>query len=43
MSPHKGGWLGAEDDSRMIFLAQMLNTYAQEQEMPNKIRLELGY
>jgi len=43
MSPHKGGWLGAEDDSRMLYLAHMLNSYAQTQDMPNKIKLELGY
>ena len=43
LSPHKAGWLGREDDSRMIFLAQMLNAYAVGEELPNKVSLELGY
>lgn len=43
MSPHKAGWLGKEDESRMIFLAQMINTYAQGKAMPNLMNLERGY
>jgi len=43
LSPHKAGWLGREDDSRMVFLAQMLNAYAAGEALPNKVSLELGY
>ena len=43
MSPHKAGWLGREDDSRMVFIAQMLNAYATGKSMPNQVDIELGY
>ena len=43
MSPHKAGWLGREDESRMVFLAQMLNAYAAGEALPNRVDLELGY
>ncbi|MCA9836545.1 MAG: hypothetical protein KC422_06515 [Trueperaceae bacterium] len=43
MSPHKAGWLGKDDDSRMVFLAQILNMYASGETIPYKVDLELGY
>lgn len=43
LSPHKAGWLGREDDSRMVFLTQMLNAYAAGDELPHKVSLKLGY
>ena len=43
MSPHKAGWLGREDDSRMVFLAHMLNVHASGEALPNRIDVELGY
>ena len=43
MSPHKAGWLGREDESRMVFLAQMLNAYAAGEALPNRVDIELGY
>ena len=43
MSPHKAGWLGSEDDSRMVVIAQMLNVYAAGEAMPNRVDLERGY
>ena len=43
MSPHKAGWLGREDESRMVFLAQMLNAHAAGQPLPNRINVERGY
>lgn len=43
MSPHKAGWLGKEDESRMAFIAQMLNAYAAEETLPNRVDIDLGY
>jgi phosphoglycerate dehydrogenase-like enzyme len=43
LSPHRAGWLGREDESRMAFLAEMLNKAASGQPLPNRIDLERGY
>lgn len=43
LSPHRAGWLGREDGSRMVYLADMLNAAARGDPLPNRIRLELGY
>jgi len=43
MSPHKAGWLGSEDNSRMVVIAQMLNAYAAGNDMPNRVDLSRGY
>lgn len=43
MSPHRGGWLGDIEGGRMKMLAEMLNTFAAGEPMPNRINLELGY
>lgn len=43
MSPHKAGWLGKDDNSRMLFLARILTMYASGEPIPYKVDLELGY
>ena len=43
LSPHRGGWLGSEDDSRMIMLADMLNQVAAGNPLPNTVNIALGY
>ncbi len=43
LSPHRAGWLGSEDDSRMIMLADMLNEAAAGRPLPNRIDVRLGY
>lgn len=43
LSPHRAGWLGREDDSRIAYLAAMLNEAASGRELPNRIDLERGY
>ena len=43
MSPHRAGWLGVEDESRMIALADMLNRVADNGALPNRVDIELGY
>lgn len=43
MSPHRAGWLGVEDESRMIALAEMLNRVAGGGGLPNRVDVTLGY
>ena len=43
LSPHRAGWLGAEDESRMVALAEMLNAVAAGEPLPNKANVNLGY
>ena len=43
LSPHRAGWLGAEDESRMVALAEMLNAVAAGEPLPNKVNVDLGY
>jgi len=43
LSPHRAGWLGREDDSRMLMLAEMLNEAAVGRPLPNRVNIELGY
>jgi phosphoglycerate dehydrogenase-like enzyme len=43
LSPHRAGWLGRDDDSRIIFLADMLNRTARGEPLPNQIDIQLGY
>ena len=43
LSPHRAGWLGAEDESRMVALAEMLNAVAAGEPLPNKVNINLGY
>lgn len=43
LSPHCAGWLGSEDESRMIMLAEMLNAVAAGHPLPNRLNLALGY
>ena len=43
LSPHRGGWLGSEDESRMIMLAEMLNEVAENGVLPNPVNVALGY
>jgi len=43
MSPHRAGWLGDIEGGRMHMLAEMLNTAASGQPMPNRVNVERGY
>lgn len=43
LSPHRAGWLGSEDESRMIMLAEMLNQLAAGEPLPNPVNVALGY
>ncbi|MEM7128493.1 MAG: NAD(P)-dependent oxidoreductase [Chloroflexota bacterium] len=43
LSPHRAGWLGSEDESRMAMLAEMLNELAASGALPNPVNMELGY
>ena len=43
LSPHRGGWLGSEDESRMAMLADMLNILAAGEPLPNTVNVVLGY
>jgi len=43
LSPHRGGWLGSEDESRMVMLANMLNQVAAGEPLPNPVNVALGY
>jgi len=43
LSPHRGGWLGSEDESRMVMLADMLNQVAAGESLPNPVNVALGY
>ena len=43
LSPHRAGWLGREDESRMVALADMLNAVAAGGPIPNQVDVELGY
>ncbi|MBV7332440.1 hydroxyacid dehydrogenase [Chloroflexi bacterium TSY] len=43
LSPHRGGWLGSEDESRMVMLADMLNRLAAGEPLPNPVNIALGY
>lgn len=43
LSPHRGGWLGSEDESRMEMLANMLNRFADGEPLPNPVNVTLGY
>ncbi|UCH27325.1 MAG: hypothetical protein JSV66_06725 [Trueperaceae bacterium] len=43
LSPHRAGWLGSEDESRMAFLAEMLNKAAAGQPLPYRLDLKRGY
>ena len=43
LSPHRAGWMGRDDDSRIIFLADMLNRAARGEPLPNQIDIQLGY
>lgn len=43
LSPHRAGWMGKGDDSRIIFLADMLNRAAKGEPLPNQIDIQLGY
>ena len=43
LSPHRGGWLGSEDESRMQMLAEMLNELAATGNLPNPVNPVLGY
>lgn len=43
LSPHRGGWLGSEDNSRMEMLADMLNRRAAGEPLPNPVSVQLGY
>ena len=43
LSPHRAGWLGSDDDSRMIMLAEMVNEAAVGRPLPNRVNMALGY
>ena len=43
LSPHRAGWLGQVDDTRMVYLAEMLNRVAESKSVPNQVDLERGY
>lgn len=43
LSPHRAGWLGKEDESRMIMLAEMVNEAAAGRPLPNRVNVALGY
>ncbi len=43
LSPHRAGWLGSEDDSRMSMLAAMVNEAAAGRPLPNRVNIALGY
>jgi phosphoglycerate dehydrogenase-like enzyme len=43
LSPHRGGQVRERDESWATALAEMINTFARGEEMPNRVNLELGH
>jgi phosphoglycerate dehydrogenase-like enzyme len=43
MSPHRGGWLTAAENSRLTELASLLNAAANGEAIPSAVDKELGY
>ena len=43
MSPHRGGWLSAAENSRITELASLLNAAARGEPIPSGVDKELGY
>jgi len=43
MSPHRAGHAAAAEQLRMEYLADMLNTAARGEPMPNHIDVHTGY
>ncbi len=43
LSPHRGGQVRERDESWATALAEMINTFARGEEMPNRVNLEIGY